>query len=175
MKSWKKSTINSQYKYWRSIKISNTPFMQNSHNSPIIVNFKSCLGYHLKGPGIRPSRIPVRGFFGQSSHKIRLIRIQIMNVSRNTYKVSYNKPCFRASHSMNSYSGRRRIEGTYSCAGVTSVRANRAVLIFSLRKNEACFLKSWNVGVGSFMLNIGLLLLPIIDIFLDMILIFLFI
>lgn len=35
----------------------------------------------------------------------------------------------------------------YSSPGVTSVRANLAVLNFSLRKKEACFLNSWNKGV----------------------------
>jgi len=38
----------------------------------------------------------------------------------------------------------------YSSAAVTSVRANLALLNFSLRKKEACFLKSWNKGVAMF-------------------------
>ena len=35
---------------------------------------------------------------------------------------------------------------THNSAGVTSVRANLAVLIFSLRKKEACFLNSRKKG-----------------------------
>jgi hypothetical protein len=35
----------------------------------------------------------------------------------------------------------------YNCAGVASVRANLAVLIFSLKKKEACFFISWKEGV----------------------------
>lgn len=51
-------------------------------------------------------------------------------------------------------------KGTYNWAGVTSVRANRAVLIFSLKKKEACFLNSWKDGAPMLPL-----LLPKFDIF----------
>lgn len=50
----------------------------------------------------------------------------------------------------------------YSCAGVTSVRANLALLIFSLKKKEVCFLTSWNDSVP-------LLLLPLLLLKIDMI------
>lgn len=53
---------------------------------------------------------------------------------------------------------------TYNCAGVTSVKAKRAVLIFSLKKKEACFLNS--LKIGAFFIFPPSLMLPRFDIFL---------
>lgn len=44
---------------------------------------------------------------------------------------------------------------TYSSAGVTSVRANRAVFIFSVKKKEACLLNPWKKSLPMLLLFDG--------------------
>lgn len=122
--------------------------VQYPNDSPIIIYFKSSPWYWIHCFCIRRPWISTCSFFSQPFTKKKKKKKKIKTKTKHQIKqgfqtVSCNYPIRR--------------QWTYSSIGVTSVRAKRADLIFSLKKKEACFLNSWKEGEPMLVLLLFLL------------------